>query len=641
MTRKSLTCLSLLLFAFAAGAQTTTLPVEVEIGYRWNDVTGNENLYRTQINEENGFVIRSLSFFTPTNGFTDHVRVDATDLGSSPASSLRVETGKADTFRLRLGYRSFDAFSALPAFANPLFSQGITPGQHTFDRTRTMFDADLEIFPDRKITPFIGYSRGIYEGPGTTTYALGGDEFLLGQDLDESENEIRAGAIFNLGKFYGSLTQGWRSLESDETLSLSAVNGSGNNPGSVLGRTVGATLLTRTGSTEVDTPFTTAFLTAEATSRVRLTGSFVRFAAESDSVDDESAAGTFVSFPIQRFFGGLEDSITSRAKNTTWRGNARAEVTLTDRLDLLGGYRREHREMGGEALIRTVFLDTTTFGGLDRRDIEELINADSTLDRDVDTIEAALAARALGPFSVRVGVSQSTFDFTVDPDLAEIVVPGNQGGDFERKVNTLDATASFTKALFSVGASYRRDDADDAVLRTDFLGRDRIRVRAAFHTPANRFRVGLVAENLDQDNREDGIGFDAEARQYTADAEFALLPSVRLRTAYSVLRADSTVVIRRPETFALDTSRHREDGDAIELGFALDLAPFTVDAGASRFENEGNIAFNVDRYRARVVYDFLAHAGVAAEWNRDDYTEETPFSDFQSDRFGIFLRYRP
>lgn len=641
MTRKSLTCLSLLLlFAFAAGAQTS-VPVEVEVGYRWNDVSGNEDLYRTQINDESGFVIRSLSFFTPTAGFTDHVRVDATDLGSGPASALRIETGKADTFKLRLGYRSFDTFSALPAFANPLLGRGIVPGQHRFDRTRTMFDADLEILPGRKITPFIGYSRGIYEGPGTTTYTLGGDDFMLAQNLDESEQEFRAGANFNLGKFYGSLTQGWRSLESDETLSLFAGPNTGNNPGTVLGRSVGANLITRTGKTEVDTPFTTAFLTAEVFSRARLTGSFTRFAAESDSVDDESAVGSFVSFPISRFFGGLRDHTSSQAKNTTWRGSARAEVALTDRLDLLGGYRTEHRELSGEALINTLFFDTTTFGGLDPRNIEEIIATDNSLDRDVETLEAALAARALGPFSVRVGFSQSAFDFAVDPDIAEIVVPGNQGGDFERKVNTLDVTASYAKALFSVGASYRRDDADDAVLRTDYLDRDRLRVRGAFHTPGNLFRIGIVAENLDQDNRENGIGYDGEARQYSTDVELAIGPSLRLRGVYSILRADSTVVIRRPETFDLDTSDHSEDGDAIEFGFALDLAPFVVDAGASRFNNDGNIDFDVNRYRARIVYDVFAHAGVAAEWNRDDYSESSAFGTYKSDRFGIFVRYRP
>jgi len=624
--KRSLIGLSLLLITLSASAQT--FPIEIEAGYRWTDVSGNEQLYRTQIDERSGFIIRTLSFFTPTKGFTDHVRVDATDLGAGPASALRIETGRADAYRLRLGYRSFDTFNALPTFAL---------GQHTFDRNRTMFDADLEIFPDGWITPFIGYSRARFEGPGTTTYFLGGDEFLLGQDLDETEREIRAGASFNLGQVYGSVTQGWRSLDSDETLSL--VDPAGNNGGTILGRDIGASTLTRTSSISTDTPFTAAFLTGE-TSRVRMTGSYIRFSAETDGVDDETAAGTFVSFPLSRFFSGVEGNITSRAKNTTSRGSVRAEVSITDRLDVLAGYRSEHREMSGEALIDTLFKGTVNFGGLDPRDLRELVATESTLDRDVDVVEAALAARAIGPFSVRVGYSQSKFDFAIDPDLEEIVVPGNQLGTFERTVDTLDAQASYTKSLFSLGASYRRDKADDAVLRTDYLGRDRLRFRAGYHTPGNLLRVAFIAENSQQDNREDGIGFDADARQYTADVELAPAPPLRIRTAYTRLRADSTVVIRRPETFELDTSVHREDGDAIEIGFALALEPLTIDVGASRFENDGTIPYNVDRYRMRLAYDFPRHAGIAAEWSRDDYAEDTSLGAFEADRFGIFLRYR-
>ena len=70
------------------------------------------------------------------------------DLGSGPAQSLRLEASRAGTYRLRFGYRSADAFSALPAFANPLLSQGVTLSQHTFDRTRRMFDVDLEMLTD-------------------------------------------------------------------------------------------------------------------------------------------------------------------------------------------------------------------------------------------------------------------------------------------------------------------------------------------------------------------------------------------------------------------------------------------------------------------------------------------------------------
>ena len=60
---------------------------------------------------------------------------------------------------------------------------------------------------------------------------------------------------------------------------------------------------------------------------------------------------------------------------------------------------------------------------------------------------------------------------------------------------------------------------------------------------------------------------------------------------------------------------------------------------ASRFENEGTLPFDVDRYRTRVVYDFLTHAGIAAEWSRDNYEENAPFGAFDADRYGLFLRY--
>ena len=92
----------------------------------------------------------------------------------------------------------YTACMSIVAFANPLLSQGIVLGQHTFDRTRRMYDVDLELMPDRTIVPFIGYSFNENSGPGTTTYHLGQDEFRLLQDLHERDREIRAGASFHL-----------------------------------------------------------------------------------------------------------------------------------------------------------------------------------------------------------------------------------------------------------------------------------------------------------------------------------------------------------------------------------------------------------------------------------------------------------
>src|SRR5215472_4326137 len=124
--------LPLLFVAAVAGAQT----FDLEAGYRWLELKGNDGMYRTQINERSGFLVREFSMLTSdthTVGF-DRFRVDVSDLGVGPAGALRLEASKADVYRFTLGYRQTSFFSALP-------------GQHTYDHDRRMVDADVEFLP--------------------------------------------------------------------------------------------------------------------------------------------------------------------------------------------------------------------------------------------------------------------------------------------------------------------------------------------------------------------------------------------------------------------------------------------------------------------------------------------------------------
>jgi hypothetical protein len=630
--------LPLLLVSFGAFAQST--PIDLEIGYRWTDVDGNEDLYKTQINEDDGLLLRAFSLSSNDLGAFDHFRIDASDLGSGPAGSLRLMAGKSDLYRFTLGYRERDVYSALPFFANPLLGQGVVPGQHTYDRNRRMIDADLEFLPGRKVTPFIGYSRNTYDGPGMTTYTLGLDEFRLRQNLDETEDEIRAGVGFNLGRVYGMVTQGWRSVESTEDLTLAAGGNAGNNPGPILGQPISAGGITRRSETEVETPFTNLYVTGALTNRIRLIGNYSRFSAETEGSELEDGTGSFVSFAISRFFTGIEESVTSRANNKTWRGGLRAEIALTDIFGLDAGFRTEERELDGSALIDTLFQNTITFGGVDPRDVREILEAESAMDRQEDVLHAALTARAVGPFTFRVGFQQAKQDVTVMPDLSEIVVPGNQSGNFERSIDTIDASATFAKSGFLLGASYRVDDADDPVLRTDFLGRDRMRLRAAYRTPGSMFRFGVTAEQLNQDNDREGANFDSEQDQLTAEFEFAPVSMLRLRGSFSQLDAESTVSIIRPETLEVATSFHEEEGEAIEGGISLAFKRFTLDADVMQFENNGSIPFTLDRNRVRLYADVATHFGVIGEWANDDYDESSPFGEYSADRYGVYLRLK-
>ncbi len=629
-------CLALL--AIAAHAQT---PVDVEVGYRWLSLSGNSDMYRTQINERDGLLIRALTLASTDTPYTDHFRLDISDLGVGPAGSLRLDAGKTSVYRFTLAYRQTNSFSALPGFANPLLGQGVIPGQHTYDRDRRMIDADLELLRWSKITPFIGLSWNRYSGPGTTTYHVGQDEFALGSSLTNRDQEIRGGAAFEFAMFTGQVTQGWRTFKDHETLTLLPGANAGNNSDPILGQPINATAITRDDRADGHTPFTNAYVTGQFTNRLRVIGNFVRFAANSNSDENENDAGSFASFAISRFFKSLTEEVNGRAKNTTWRGGARAEVIVTDKVDFLAGFQREHRALEGSALINDLYMQTVNFGGLDPRDIQTIVKSKSSLDRDEDVLDAAISARALGPFSLRAGFSTSHQDVDVSPDLSEIVVPGSsQGGTFSRRVNTSDLSGSFAKAGFTLGAAWRHDSANDPILRTDFLKRDRIRARAGWLSPSRFFRAGVVAEESTPKNDSPGFAYDSKIRQYTAEAELSPTEIIRVHAAASRYRADSTIVYRHPENFTLDTSVHAENGKSYEGGVGLVFAPASIDASYSRFDNSGTTPFTIDRYHARVMFNLVGRTGAVAEFDRDKYNEPAPsYGSFQASRYGIYLRW--
>jgi hypothetical protein len=623
MTRNRWFLLALCLAAMNLSAQT--MPVDIEIGYRWTDISGNEAMYRTQIDEDEGLLLRALTIAS------QDFRLDISDAGVGPASSLRLETRRDGLYRFNLRYRKADAFSALPAFAL---------GQHTFDRTRDVVDADLEIQRWSAIKPFIGYTWNRFEGPGTTTWHVGQDEFLLSQELSDTDRELRVGAGFELGPVKGQITQGWRSFRGREALTLAPGANNGNNTNPVLGRPITIGELTRDERTDVDTPFTTLYLTGQATSRVRLTGDFARFAADSDTNGTDDVTGSLASFALGRFFSGIAESSTTRAKNTTWRGSARAEIAFNDKLDATAGYRREHRELDGSALIRTLYLQSITFGGADPRDVEVILNATNALEREEDVLDASVSYRPLAPFSFRAGVSQSNMDVTVTADLSEIVIDGGQGGTFDRRVRTIFLDGSYTLAGLTLGASLQRDDADNPILRTDFVDRDRYRLRAAWKAP-RWLRIGVTADETRQENDRPDVAYDARLRQYTADVLVTPLEALQLRASASRFRSDSNILIRRPENFTIEESVHVEKGESIEGGLTFSWSRLTFDGDLSRFENEGSLPFELDRSRARLTVQVRESIGIGAEWAHDEYREAAfAIADYEASRYGVFLLLR-
>jgi len=627
-----------------AGAQTTS--ADVEIGYQWVDVSGNEDMQRTQLNEDSGFVLNDLSVVVIDAdgeiGLLDRLRVSASGFGGSPAGRFRLTSDLDGVYSLTLDYRQYELFSALPGWANPRLSEGVTPGLHTWERDRHMMDLEIEILPGRAITPIVGYRFNEVDGPRRTTYHEGQDEWILRSELEETEEELRIGAAFRLGTFRGAVIQGWRDFESTDTADLAAGAGGGVNDRPVLGRDVSADSLRRTTRSEVDTPVTTAYLSgATGDGTIRLSASYVYADAELDTSSDELLAGSLVSYRISRFFDSLEQSVESRTENPSWRGAVRTGIDLSRKLTLDVGFERAHRELEGWALISDLYLGTFNFSGADPRDVSELVEIDNSYEREEDVLDATLSVRDLGPFRAWAGWALRDISVGVNQDAAQIILPFGQEGSYDREVESLNFGVGVDAGDLKILLDYVSDDADAAVVRTDFLDRERTRARFDW-APCPYFAVLGTIERITADNHTPDLELDADTDHWAVDLDIHPLEAFSLRLAWDRYETDSTLTIRRPQDFGLEPSLHSEDGEVLEGSIQWRVTdPLSLTAGYSTLENDGSLPFELDRAFARLAYDFSSQWGASLEYEANEYAEQGfEIADFDADRIGVFVRWR-
>jgi hypothetical protein len=634
-----------------AAALAQTIPVDVEVGYRFVNVDGNEQMYRTQVNEREGLLLNHLdlslvgSDLGSGSGLFDNLSLHATELGAGPGGMLRLNAKKDDAYTFSLRYMRSELYSALPGFANPFAADGIIPGEHTENRTRNMVDADLRLLPGSVIEPIVGYTYNRDSGPGTTTYHVGQDEFRLGQDWSSTEHEIRVGAAFHAGPIDGEVTQGWRKDSESSSDFLLPGAGDGNNPGTVLGVPVNLTDLSRHQDLDVNTPVTRATVTGNFGDRVKVVAGYYRAAAESDTVEKESLAGDLVAFEISRFYSGLDESSITRARNKAWRASGRIEASILPQLDVVAGYEYRHRELDGYALVSDIFLDSTTFAGQDPRDFLKLLEANTGLERSDKIADVYLVGRPLTGLTLRAGFEQTNEDLTVTPDASEIVVPDGNGGDFSRRIRAYSGGAMFSRGGFRFSGDFRHESADDAVLRVDFLDRNRTRLRAGW-SGVKWLDVSITGEQTDAYNDTTSIGYNGRTRQYGADLAVRPAAVLEVRGSAMVFDADSKVTIRQPQDFSLDRSLYSEYGREYAAGASLNLSPVHVDGNYMRMRNEGSFPFALDRISVRAGYDVVKAWTLGFEWLRDKYRENNAdgiahLGNFDADRYGVSIRWHP
>jgi len=623
----------------SAAAQSTHF--SLGIGYDWLSLSGNEDMYKSQFNQGQGLALEDLSFtFTdPSGDLLDRVHIDAAGFGADPEGRLRLEVGHARIYELRISYFRARYFSALPGFANPLLVDGIVPGEHTESRVTQNLDLDLELLPGSQVTPLLGFSRYHIDGPGTTTYHVGQDEFRLNSRTDETTSEARAGVGLHFSGFQATVTEAWRSFDERDASSLSPGAGGGNDPAPVLGQDQTLSSLSRRDHSDGSYAVTTGSFAGTLSDRLRVTGSFMKSDLQSSLSEDEVLAGNLVSFELARFFTGLNQTTNAHASAPNWRGVARVEAEPFGDFEISGGYSRSHRSVDGAAVITSLYTGTFNYAGLDPRDLTTLLTSATAMERDETSWDAKVSSRNLGALRLWADVAVVDQDLTVSPDAAEIVVPGGEGGRFDRTLKRWSAGVSLDASPVKVALDWKEDSSDETIVRTDFADLKRWRLRADWEAAKFLHLVG-TAERIDGDNPVEGAKYTLGTRHYAADLDVMPLEALALRLGYGQYKTDTAITIRVPQNFSLAPSLFSENGEEKEASATVKLAPFSIEAGVSRFDNSGDIGLRLDRTFAHCDVDFTSTLGASLRFDRYKYSEDVlAVSDFDAKRYGVFLRW--
>ena len=159
-------------------------------------------------------------------GLFDEFFVTTSGWGGDPFGGTRVSVEKSGLYRFDANVRRSRYFNALTGLANPL---NAPIGQHTSNTRHNFSDFDFTGLPDnRKVRFYLGYSRDMREGQGTTTARFSGDEYAIVSNTETRANDFRAGIDANVLGFDLSLLQGARYFHDNTNYTVNLTN-QGNN----------------------------------------------------------------------------------------------------------------------------------------------------------------------------------------------------------------------------------------------------------------------------------------------------------------------------------------------------------------------------------------------------------------------------
>jgi len=610
----------------------------LEFGFQDTDIKGNENAYLSQSNMDDGLFLNTLQF-DKNGGVFDHLSISAAGFGAKPNGRFNIQFQNLNKFKFNLKYTSLNQFNALPGVGQVPEANGLYFGDYVYDRDLHNLDMELLFLPKGRFSPFIGVRYNQLKGPSNAFYHTGEDEFKLTIDLEEASTEYYAGLMFNFEKVQGELVQGYRVLDGSENRILAPDSGNGASDGTILGENIYLDRLTGDAEWDSSSPTTRLNLTGTMNDKLSYTAGFHFGDIEIESTDMEVLAGNLVSFHTQRYYTGRSSFISAKTENPNWFGRLDLHFQMNTNFKFKIGFQKKVREVTGKALVETLYLDSVTFGTDHSSDLQDDIAPQTYMERDEERVHATLIGKINKNLRFWIGGAIDKQDITLNPDLSEIILNSGQGGDFKREITRLRAGASFKhNKRFQLRAEWESSDSDDAVVRTDYLSRDKLSLRLKTQM-GSHFQLLANMKQIEAENDAAQMTFDQEFTEYSVEA-IVNFDHITCNLHYGVFDLESNHTLLRPDNFTYEPSVHIEDGEEIGFDTTIKIKKFQFTGNFTRYENAGIYGFNLDQIHADARWQVSKSLTAGVQLYTRDYSDTSfPISDFEAKRYALILRY--
>src|SRR6185437_13592007 len=192
-----------------------------ELGYRFDQVSGNTDEYRSVANFGNGLRLFGSSLTVNSRDghgkWFDDLTLTTQGLGNDPYESVVLRVAKNKLYRYDMSWRMSDYY-------NPGLT--VSGGLHKMDTSRRMQDHELTLLPQSKVQLRLGYSRNTEDGPALSSaleFNASGEGYPVFMDVKRQWNEYRIAAAGELAGFRFLVMHRWDYFKDDSGYSSAGV----------------------------------------------------------------------------------------------------------------------------------------------------------------------------------------------------------------------------------------------------------------------------------------------------------------------------------------------------------------------------------------------------------------------------------